>query len=738
MGTPLSSPGPLVTLVEAGSFCLSDEVGDVAATVAGGPGGLFVADRRLLARLALTVNGGPLRPVDHHVEDPGAVTFVGRALAGETPAGPGGWPAGPGEWPDGPARGPVVVRRRTLGAGLRDEVEVRNVGEEPTYVEVEVTVATDLADLALARLGGRGPEVEPVAGGPDEVVLARGRGRGRTGCRVVLRGGTRRGPDTLRWEAIVPGRGRASATVVVAPIVEGAEIVPAAVMAADATHDRSARALVRWHREVPRVVTDHPGLRGAVARSTADLGALRVVDPEFPERAVPAAASPWHRALHGRDALLASWMSLIVDPGLALGTLETLARFQGVDVDPRTEEEPGRIPARLRFGTPGFGPDARGPAPVPGPPGEAGPGLARVVDYGAVDATPLFVMLLGELRRWGLAPEVVERLLPHADRALSWIVEHGDLDGDGYVEYRRATDRGQRHQAWKDSPAPVVAADGSPARGPIAVAEVQGYAYAAFRARAHFATEAGDRRRASEWQARATSLRASFNLDFWVEAEGWPALALDGDGRAVAALASNVGHLLWTGILDEERAAVLAKHLVADDLFSGWGVRTLAASMPGYDPLGLHTGAVWPHDTALCVAGLVRYGLVDEAHRLLGAQLEAAAEHGGRPRVLCGFDRDDIGAPVAVPDTCAVRAWSAAAPLLHLRSILRLDPNVPQGRVWLAPVLPPQLATLRVDRIPLLGGSVSVAVEGDRVEVDDLPAGIEVVAAARPPVTPLR
>jgi glycogen debranching enzyme len=509
-------------------------------------------------------------------------------------------------------------------------------------------------------------------------------------------------------------------TLVAAPVVGGAELVPGPLLAGGAASGAPARTFARWHQAVPRVASDHRPLVAAVQRSAYDLGSLRVLDPEYPERAVVAAGAPWYLALHGRDALLTAWMSLIVDPELALGTLETLARLQGAEVDERTEEQPGRIPHRVSFAPAGFG--------------AGGGSAARGASYGAVDATPLFVMLLGELRRWGLAPEVVERLLPHADRALDWITGFGDRDGDGYVEYQRLTDRGQRHQAWKDSASPVILPGGSAARGPLALAEVQAYVYAAFRARAHFAVEAGDDGVARAWAGRASALRAAFNRDFWVDEAGWFALALDGDKRAVPALASNIGHCLWSGIVDEDKAAVVAKHLLSDDMFSGWGVRTLGVPSPGYDPLSPHAGAVWPHDNALCVAGLVRYGLVDEAHRVMLAQLEAADLDGGRPSVLCGFDRDDVGAPVRLPDPCAPRAWSAAAPLLHLRSLLRLDPNMPRGRLWLSPVLPDAVETLRVERIPLLGGTVTVSVDGSGVEVDDLPAGITVVAEPRRPL----
>jgi glycogen debranching enzyme len=703
MVSPAGVSGDPVTLVEAGSFCISGPTGDLC----GGAHGLFVAGRRLLSTCCLTINGSPATPVDHHVDDPSAATFVGRVTSPD---------ASPGS-----ASGPIVVRRRYLGEGLRDDIEVRNLGAEPTYVDVRVEVAADLASAAAVRDGRvDGEDIVPTV--DADLVLARGRGGGRFGCRVTAGTGATLGPGTVRWEAIVPARGARTFSLLVTPIVAGADLTPLYPLAAAVERSDPGWRLDRWQRGVPQVSSPHPGLLAAVRAGAHDLGGLRVLDPDFPGRAVVAAGAPWFLALHGRDALFASYMSLIVDPELALGTVETLARFQGSDVDERTEEQPGRILHRLGFGSAGFG--------------SSGPGRdPRAVSFGSVDATPLFVMVLGELRRWGLAPEVVDRLLPHADRALEWITEFGDRDGDGYVEYQRATDQGVAHQSWKDSTNPIRFADGGPATGPIAPAEVQGYVYAAYLARSHFAVEAGDAEAAERWRAAAAALRRAFNRDFWVDESGWVALALDGDKQPVGSLGSNVGHCLWTGILDEDKAAIVAKHLVSTELFSGWGLRTLATSMGGFDPIGPHTGAVWPHDNAACVAGLVRYGFVDEAHRILLAQFEAAEFDGGRLGVLCGFDRDDLRAPVRFPDACTARAWSAAAPLSFLRSLLRFDPWIPQGKLWLDPVLPEAIGRLRVERIPLLGGQVTVTVDGGAVEVEDLPSDIELISEPRRPLT---
>jgi glycogen debranching enzyme len=421
----------------------------------------------------------------------------------------------------------------------------------------------------------------------------------------------------------------------------------------------------------------------------------------------------------GRDSLLTAWMALLFDPDLALGVLQTLARFQGEDVDPVHEEQPGRILHEMRFG------DA--------PSLSLGGGH---IYYGSVDATPLFVMLLGELRRWGLSTDQVDDLLPNADRALAWIEEFGDADGDGYVEYHRATDRGLANQGWKDSWDGIRYADGRVAQAPIALCEVQAYTYGAYLARAHFAYEAGDAATFDRYRAKATALKRAFNRDFWLEEQGWYAIGLDADKRPIDSLASNVGHCLWSGIVDEDRAPVVARRLLAPEMFSGWGIRTLASTMGGYNPVSYHCGSVWPHDTAVVAAGLSRYGFAEAAQRLVVALLDAAVAQGGRlPELFSGLSRDTVGVPVAYPTSCSPQAWAAASPLLCLRTMLRFDPWVPYGKSWLAPMIPHQIGSLRVLGIPLAGSRVDVEVDDGRVRVSGLPEGIELVEEPRRPQT---
>jgi glycogen debranching enzyme len=421
-------------------------------------------------------------------------------------------------------------------------------------------------------------------------------------------------------------------------------------------------------------------------------------------------------ALFGRDSLITSWMTLPVDPAIAAGTLRALARQQGTEVVDETDEEPGKIFHELRFR-------------LEGPPTDA----AASAYFGSIDSTPLFVMLLGEARRWGLGLETVKELLPHADRAIAWIEQYGDRDGDGFIEYQRRSEDGFPNQGWKDSPDGVTFADGSQPKLPIALCEVQGYAYAAYAARFALARELGDESEAARCAKRASELRRKFNESFWIADREYFALGLDGEKRQIDALASNIGHLLWTGIVDEEKAAAVARHLVGPELFSGWGVRTLGASMGAFNPMSYHNGSVWPHDTAIAVAGLMRYGFVDEAHRIIGGMLDALHSfHGRLPELFSGFSREEFAEPVAYPSACAPQAWASAALFSVLRTILRLDPVVGEGAVYFAPALPPRIDRLVVDRVPLDDGRIEIAIEHGTVRLSGLSESLTVLHEPAP------
>jgi glycogen debranching enzyme len=690
-----------VTLVEGSAFLICSAGGEVAPGYAEG---LFFRDTRFLSGYSLRVNGEPPEPLASSVPDPYSATFVARSLPRV-----------------GRADSDLMIeRRRYVGRGMREDLSVRNFGEEPAYCAVEIAYGADFADLFVVK-EGRAVNQEEAVAEPDGASLTF---RHRSGShsrslRITFSEEAAIDGPVARWEVIIASRGVWSLCQEFSCGIDGDEIEPRWRCGQPVARAKPAERMAAWRRRVPVVDTDHEGLRAVVARSAEDLGALRIFDPDYPERTVVAAGAPWFMTLFGRDSLITAHMALLVDPELALGTLQTLARFQGREVRPHNEEEPGRILHEMRFG------EASSLSLGGG-----------TIYYGTADATPLFVMLLGELRRWGLAREAVDELLPHADRAIEWIRDFGDRDGDGYVEYQRTSDRGLRNQGWKDSADAVRFADGRLAEPPIALAEVQGYTYGAYLARAFFAAEAGDHALSADLRGRAAALKAAFNRDFWLEDRGWLAMGLDRDKKPIDALASNMGHCLWTGILDADKADVVARRLVGPDLFSGWGVRTLGTSMIGYNPISYHRGSVWPHDNAIIAAGLMRYGFVREAQRVIMAVVDAAMAQGGRlPELYSGVERMEQPLVVPYPTSCSPQAWAAASPLLMLRTLLRLDPWVPRGKVWLHPSLPESIGRLHVGGIPLAGARVSVTVEGGEVAVDGLPDDLELVDAPRHPLT---
>ncbi|HEX7277629.1 MAG TPA: glycogen debranching N-terminal domain-containing protein [Acidimicrobiales bacterium] len=690
-----------VTLVEGASFCISDRSGDIRAASAQG---LFFRDTRFLSGLELKINDYPPEPLAAETSNPFSATFVLRSQTR----------------PGAAESSLMVFRYRYVGRGMREDLVLSNYGEEAAYCSVELSFAADFANLfrvkeGLLRTDGT-VELRTSASG---MAFDYRKGPNTKGLRLTASQPARALSSTLHYELVIPARESWNLCLQFTPVIEGDEIEPRYLCGQPVEQATPSQRLDQWRSIVPRVETDFEDLRKVVARSAEDLGALRIFDPDHPERTVVAAGAPWFMTLFGRDSLLTSWMALLVDPDLAKGVLQTLARFQGTKVDPRQDEEPGKILHEMRFGE--------------APSLSLGGGD---VYYGSADATPLFVMMLGELRRWGLAPEVVDSLLPAADRALSWIEDYGDKDGDGYVEYRRASDKGLANQGWKDSWNAIRFADGRLARPPIALCEVQGYVYAAYLARAHFAEEAGDTELAVDYRARANDLKVQFNRDFWLPRQGWYAMGLDCDKRPIDALASNMGHCLWTGIVDEERAPLVAERLMSPEMFSGWGIRTLATTMFGYNPISYHIGSIWPHDNALIAAGLMRYGFADEASRVIKGLLDAAThfDH-GLPELFGGLSRDDVPFPVSYPSSCKPQAWAAASPLLFLRTLLRFDPWVPHGKLWVDPELPEWMGRLRIDNIPLAGQRITIGVDRAGTKIEGLPPDIEVVGMPRDPLT---
>ena len=446
------------------------------------------------------------------------------------------------------------------------------------------------------------------------------------------------------------------------------------------TEERLGREYTSWRKQCTRYRTSNVQLSDFLERAILDLRMLTAHDDNGTEYLD--AGIPWYSALFGRDALITAYQALAVNTDLAWSTLRGLAVLQGKEDDEWREEEPGKILHEVRVGE-----------------------LARADEiphtpyYGSVDSTPLWLNLLHGAYRWTGDLDSVRELWPNVQAALAWIDEHGDMDGDGYIEYRRRSPGGLENQGWKDSDEAIPHPDGTEARPPIALVEVQGYVYQAKRNIARLARALGEHDLADHLDREAAELKDRFNRDFWMEKEGFYCLALDGEKRQVTTITSNPGHCLWSRIVDDDKASKVVRRLVSPALSSGWGIRTLATRQSAYDPIGYHTGSVWPHDNALIAHGMKRYGFDREARQVLDQIALAGAffPYARFPELFCGFSAEEVPVPVQYPVACRPQAWASGAPLLMIRSYGGLSADAPNGRLFIErPHLPSWLYRIEV------------------------------------------
>ncbi|MEU6669482.1 glycogen debranching N-terminal domain-containing protein [Streptomyces sp. NPDC046727] len=635
-------------LVHGATFAAVGDRGDISGVRSGSsPDGLFVRDARHLSRWQLTVDGAVpevLTPVADG--DAARCVLVPRGGRQEPPA-------------------HTLFREQAVGdSSFVESVKVASNRPVPTTVRLGLTVDADFADQFELR--------------SDHRTYVK---TGVVRAREVLSDGIEFTYRRAEW--------RSCTTITADPAPDAVEetgtgarrLVWTLDLAPHDTTELVLRVIARPHGErravrVPRdpaavheqllareaefaegvaFPTGWPELAAACARGLADLAALQVqaTGPDGEELRVPAAGAPWFLTLLGRDALLTSLFALPYHSRPAAATLLALAATQATGAGPSPVAQPGKIVHEVRHGELAhFG-------QVP---------FRRY--YGSVDATPLFLVLLGAyVERTGDA-ELARRLEPHARAAVGWMLDHGGLTTRGYLVYR-ADEGGLANQNWKDSPGAICCADGTRPTGAVMAAGAQGYAYDALRRTAVVARSVwADETYAALLEQAAADLRDRFQRDFWMRERSFPALALDGQGRQIDALASDAGHLLWSGLLDKEYGEVVGRRLLEPDFFSGWGVRTVASGQAAYHPLSYHRGSVWPHDNALITLGLARYGLHDEARTVAHALVDAATAGGHRlPEVLAGYGRDTHGEPVPYPHACGREARSAAAPLALLTAV---------------------------------------------------------------------
>jgi glycogen debranching enzyme len=668
-----------VSVLEGNTFVVGRRNGDVDAGP-GEPHGLFHRDTRHLSRWLLTIDGQTLGPLSTDDTKSFSAHFFLVPGTGS-------------EYTDATLS---VIRRRVVGDGFFEELSVLNHGTEPIRPEIAIAVGADFADLfevkdaAIEKPGKSFSRVE-------DDILVLGYERGGYIRETWIRphdNGAEISEGRIVFAPTIPPQGSWGTWIEVVTAIDGTPTGHERTRYSPGDDSRSraaSRTELGTHPRVsellalaPKLETDWDPLKLTFARSLVDLAALRFYPGEGSDVAVPAAGLPWFQTLFGRDSLITSYQSLHIVPELAANTLDVLASLQGTRRDDFRDEEPGKILHELRFGElTAF--QERPHSPY----------------YGSADGTMLFLILLDEYERFTGDVDRVRRLEPNARAALAWIDEYGDRDGDGYVEYeRRNTETGLENQCWKDSWNSILFADGTLARLPRATCELQGYVYDARLRCARLAHEIwNDEALAQKLEQQADELKQSFNDDFWLEGRGYYALALDGDKKPVDSLTSNIGHLLWSGIVDDDRAEEVVANLLGPRLFSGWGVRTMANGDGGYNPIGYHQGTVWPHDNSLIAAGLRRYGYHDEAATLAYAILEAAQYFLGRlPETFAGYDRALTDYPVEYPTACSPQAWATGAPLLLLRILLGLEAR--DGAIEQHPVLPERIGSLALNDLP--------------------------------------
>jgi glycogen debranching enzyme len=682
---------PLV-LKDGDTFAVFDQAGEARP---GGPGeeGLFHDGTRFLSLFTLDLGPHRLCCLDSSVGPLGQVvnvTLTNPFLVTEAGV------------PLPPATLRVWVRMFLWAGVLYQRVVVTNHGEQAVSMPLTWTFGADYADIFEVREPRRSARGRDLAAEvrPAQVTLGyHGRDDVRRQTELTFEPlPAQLTSSSARYELHLGPEGRETLDVSIA--CRRPDGAPRRQSFLDARAAATAD-LQRRRDGQCRIETSNEQITSWIGRAVADVQMLTTDTPLGP---YPYAGLPWFNTPFGRDGIITALECLWMWPDLARGVLNYLAQTQATAVIPEQDAEPGKILHETRKGELA----ALGEIPF----GQY---------YGSVDSTPLFVILAGAYDTRTADRPFLDAIWPAIDAALSWIDRSGDKDGDGFVEYARQYPTGLLNQGWKDADGAIIHADGTVAAGPIALCEVQGYVYAARRAAARVATTLGFHERAASLRGQADALRAAFERAFWCDDLGTYALALDGHKRPCRVRSSNAGQCLFSGIVDRQRVPRVVRALFDDDGFSGWGVRTLAAGQPRYDPMGYHTGAVWPHDNALIAQGLARCGFADEAMRLQQAMFDASAHFDRQrmPELFCGFARAAGAGPVPHALACAPQAWAAGSVLLLLQTGLGLRVEGGQRRIVLSdPRLPFGVKELAVHGLPVGDGRVDLRMvrHGARVE----------------------
>ncbi|MDG4758989.1 glycogen debranching N-terminal domain-containing protein [Micromonospora sp. WMMD710] len=672
----------LVHVIAGNAFAISDAQGDIEVDPHA-PVGLFSFDTRFLSHWVLSIDGERLNALSR--DD--MTYFETRFFL---------VPGAASHYVDADVS---IIRHRSVHDCFHEKITVLNHSSEHAEFSVRVEMGSDFADIVEVGDPRRRDVQIEADSARHQLVLRYERQRFVRETTVSSTAPVEVDEKGMTFRIRIPPEGQWETDLHLAMIIrgEGGQDMRASLE----SHQKAVRGgmredLAAWLDRAPQLVSERAGLEETYQGSLATLAALRYRPLSYSER-VPVGGLPWAMAFCGRDSIITCLQSVAFTPELTPATLRMLALLQGGQLDDDREEEPGKILAQLRYG------ESAAFAERP-----------SAIYFGAADTTPLFVVLLDEYERWSGDADLVRELRHPARMALDWIDEYGDLTGDGYLRYQRRNERhGTINQSWKDSSDAIAAANGQQPAFPRATCELQGYAYDAKRRGARLARQFwDDPGYADRLEREAAALKERFNRDFWLPQHEYYALALDPYGEPVDALSSNIGHLLWSGIVPDDRAEAIAEHLLGPRLFSGWGVRTYATGQRPYNPVGSHLGAVWPSDNALIAAGLRHYRFDTHAARIAAGIFDMAQTLGGAvPELIAGYDRSITKYPVQLPSAGRPQSWSSGALLMLLGTMLGLRPT--GDNLLVNPALPRGFGRLELLDIPGRWGR-SDAYAGDR------------------------
>lgn len=668
-----TGPGKVddLTLIDGKTFLSTTLAGDIAP--AGAPDvGFFYDDTRFMSRLELRVGGNRTVVLSSSTEQTFASQIeltTGQSTLRDTY-----------EIPENS----VHVRREQLLSAdtLFDQLTFENFNFHELEVLVELIYEADFMDVFQVRGVARqklGHYYKPIV--QREEILFHYLGQDGVARDTIVHFSTP--PDQIEnttaiWRLKLQPFKRCQIQTTIVPRVEDKRL---RTDRPDFAHSLRSRreAFAAWESQSTHFESSNSIFNQMIGTCKGDFHALQI--PEAGEHVI-AAGIPWFATMFGRDSIIAAYQSLLLNPKLAAETLRVLARYQGKERNDWRDEEPGKILHEYREG------EMTRAGEIP-----FGP------YYGSVDATPLWLILLCETFNWTADEQLVRDMLPHAYRALEWIDECGDLDGDGFIEYLRRSPLGLENQGWKDSWNANLHRDGEVAKPPIALCEVQGYVYDARYRMASLMRSFGDIKTADRLKKEAAEMAKRFEKSFWMPQHGFYAMALDREKRQLQVIASNAGHLLFTRMLSQERARAVTQRFMQPDMFTGWGWRTMSRNERVFNPLSYHRGSVWPHDNSIAAHGMALYEFREPATQVFTALFQAALNFRDYrlPELFCGIERREFDEPVQYPVSCSPQAWASGAVFLLMTSVLGIRPSAPRKELTIVnPTLPEWLDSLCV------------------------------------------